>query len=444
MNISPWARVLNIAIGSDPNGPSESASRSASTSSSSSISPSPSASASSSVSAAISKTPSNSRTPSVTRSQTPTSSKSAVESSSPTSTVSPSISESPSRSPSPSASATRSSSISESITPSRTNSGPASKSSSRSESASISFSISVSKTSSLSGSSTRSLTGTNTVTISVSPKPSLRIVEPSNAASSSSSSSGTKTRSVIPIIANSVQPVLASVTPNIIPTSAGDTGGCINCQFGEVQTVLQPADQTNTDTQPEREVSLVSNVGAPVGTLLFSNNEGNTNSLLLDVAFVTNIPINLGGNDQLGRTIIDISIQDSYGNEITELAEPLTICLTEDKTDDDVCLSFFNVNSGEWECEDKCLTRELGQYCGSTDHLTSFALLLSGGGGGSGDPCDSNSDDYLYAWLSLGFVAGAICCMCFAILLIEFKYRREAHLREIEFKRLSSAVNSNM
>ena len=33
---------------------------------------------------------------------------------------------------------------------------------------------------------------------------------------------------------------------------------------------------------------------------------------------------------------------------------------------DESCLGFFNEETREWECEDKCLKEENGKYCGKT------------------------------------------------------------------------------
>lgn len=120
----------------------------------------------------------------------------------------------------------------------------------------------------------------------------------------------------------------------------------------------------------------------------------------------------------LGSTIVDITIFDFDGNSITKLPDTLTICLKEEKTNDEICLGYFNIERGEWECEDKCLSRKNGQYCGTTDHLTSFALLLQGKKGGE---CD-NSDDFVFAWISMGLIILAILIICVFVMLNEVRY----------------------
>ena len=86
-----------------------------------------------------------------------------------------------------------------------------------------------------------------------------------------------------------------------------------------------------------------------------------------------------------------------------------------------MCLGYLDERTGKWECEDPCLEQDQnGLYCGSTGHLTSFALLLSGGG--NNDPCASG-DDYLLAWISLGFICGALCFTFLAAIIIEIRVR---------------------
>ena len=67
--------------------------------------------------------------------------------------------------------------------------------------------------------------------------------------------------------------------------------------------------------------------------------------------------------------------------------------------------------------------------CGKTNHLTSFSLLLTGA---NNSKC-GDDDDYIYAWLSLSFVALAIVFFCICIILWEIKlyYQRKQHHKEI-------------
>lgn len=51
------------------------------------------------------------------------------------------------------------------------------------------------------------------------------------------------------------------------------------------------------------------------------------------------------------------------------------------------CLAYFDETTSKWQCQDDCLEKKtMGSretLCGTTDHLTNFAILLSGGGSNS-------------------------------------------------------------
>ena len=71
-----------------------------------------------------------------------------------------------------------------------------------------------------------------------------------------------------------------------------------------------------------------------------------------------------------------------------------------------------------------CLS--LTRPCDSVSLCTNFAILLSGAGGGKGgqdDPCSSSSQDYTLPYISLGFIAGAICIVLLSIIIIEIRFR---------------------
>ena len=190
--------------------------------------------------------------------------------------------------------------------------------------------------------------------------------------------------------------------PTISPKSPYEIN-CIKnyCENGKIQREILP----------NSAVSLLTDSGRTVGNVFFSDIEG-----FLDINFITNIESN-----SIGNTIVDITILDLDGNSISELNGPIKICLTQEKTNEDICLSFFNTKTKEWECQDKCLSRENNQYCGTTDHLTSFALLLQGGGN-KGGKCDS-SENYILAWLSMALLIFAILIIIICVLLNEVRFR---------------------
>ena len=124
---------------------------------------------------------------------------------------------------------------------------------------------------------------------------------------------------------------------------------------------------------------------------------------------------------------------DDQGVQITQLDSPLIICLTPSnstKKGESQCLSYFDEKKEKWKCQDECLTTTRdNQLCGQTDHLTNFALLLSGNSGGGGHPCRSDSQSFVLSWASLGLVAVAVLIVAIFALIIEVCIRWKRYKR---------------
>ena len=160
----------------------------------------------------------------------------------------------------------------------------------------------------------------------------------------------------------------------------------------------------------EYESTIVNGNGNPIGSVTLP--EGVEGDLAIQV-------IDIG----LEFPVLDITLS-ANGNLITQFDDPVEICFDvppeyNDIEVDEACLSFLNEDTGEFECQDKCLETNDSQICGETDHFTSFSILLDGGG----SSCGSDDELDTYFWLSLGFVGGAVYCIIFAMLLLEFKIR---------------------
>ena len=92
----------------------------------------------------------------------------------------------------------------------------------------------------------------------------------------------------------------------------------------------------NSDIIP---VSLITNSGEPVGTLSIPEQLAASGPVVLEAVFVNHV----GATSQdIGSSIVDITITDALGNIITELEEPLEICLEEDSN---VNVCFFVLTS---------------------------------------------------------------------------------------------------
>lgn len=132
--------------------------------------------------------------------------------------------------------------------------------------------------------------------------------------------------------------------------------------------------------------------------------------------------------DDRQSVVVDLTLISGDGTTVQPTSD-VEICLDVDdksETADHGCLAFFDEEESQWVCEDLCLDiDDDGRACGSTDHFTNFAILLSGGSGGAGGQCSSASEDYILdaAWQDLTLVAsfcGAaiVCCVLVALVAL--------------------------
>ena len=171
---------------------------------------------------------------------------------------------------------------------------------------------------------------------------------------------------------------------------------------------------------------LTSADGELVGKLVLPPNLTNQANATLDIVAVTNLPSTFSGQ-QLGGTLLDITLSDLSGNQISQLDQSLTICLApvnKSKSADRPCLSYFDEKEDKWLCQDRCLTSPSkgDLVCGRTDHLTNFAMLLSGKG--SNDPCSPPSaTSNVLSWVSLAMVCVAIVIVALGAVVAEIRIR---------------------
>ena len=182
--------------------------------------------------------------------------------------------------------------------------------------------------------------------------------------------------------------------------------------------------------------------GAVVGSLFVPPNLSNRDNTTL-IASYGDSGGNATSNGQiLVSIIVNITLLDDQGSSLSQLDSPLSICLVltnNTRKDDTVCLSYYDENRDWWECEDECLTtisprrgkddgrRKGDLLCGTTGHLTNFALLLNGNN--QQDPCQHSEDDIsVLAWVSLAMVAGAILVVALSVVAVEIRTRRRARL----------------
>ena len=202
-------------------------------------------------------------------------------------------------------------------------------------------------------------------------------------------------------------------------------------------------DTSNNGGKPSI-LALTTPNGESAGSLYVPSGLSSQENTTLAITFTTNVPDSFS-DQQLGGIILDITLTDSEGRPITQLDTPLVICLAQSNTTklekgQSPCLSYYDERKDKWTCQDECLNNA-GQgslYCGRTDHLTNFALLLSGSSGKS-DPCVSQSVDNTLAWASLGLVVGAILIVALGVIAIEIRVRLHSlHLQAQIMTRMAS------
>ena len=270
------------------------------------------------------RTPTRSRTSSISESKSASSSYSNTKSSSPSLSSSSSISIS--NSESISSSLSNSITLSSSITPSLSSSESVEPS--LSSSTSISISLSNTPSISISSSSTNSPSPSMSRTPSSSYFEELVIGPPSESnipIPSISSTRSTTVSSSVSISLNEASLFFGQISGNSSePITSQVRNICSTCDFGDVDTVI---DTTNEN----KNVDLVTNTNNIVGSVFVpqnvigNNNNNNNGDTTVKISFVTNFP----QSDEVGDVIVDITLFDSQGNQITQLDEKVEICLSD-------------------------------------------------------------------------------------------------------------------
>jgi len=136
------------------------------------------------------------------------------------------------------------------------------------------------------------------------------------------------------------------------------------------------------------------------------------------------------GSGLLASGTVDIQLVDQTGRPVHQLRESLEICLKPVAGSEGApCLSFLDEESDKWICEDKCLKKEKsGALCGTTGHLTSFALLLQIDGGDKED-CGDEAALTPIVILSIAFLGAAGLLVVLSTILIELRYHWKRRAR---------------
>jgi hypothetical protein len=122
-------------------------------------------------------------------------------------------------------------------------------------------------------------------------------------------------------------------------------------------------------------------------------------------------------------------LEVTFLNQLPEGSFRAQICLevTTKKSGEsksDLCLGFFDEEEDRWVCQDSCLKRNSSSsssgketLCGTTDHFTSFAILLVGGSV-KGDKCNEELRYVTGSWKGDSGLVGALILLMLIIALI--------------------------
>jgi hypothetical protein len=184
-------------------------------------------------------------------------------------------------------------------------------------------------------------------------------------------------------------------------------------------------DDSISEVQQNSSVPITVDETNNVGAVVINSNTIKTASGILVISEAV-IPTNTDLSLVLS-SIVELTLFDSDGNEISLLENSVKVCLEVPETEEDLCLSYLDtsVSPPEWKCQDPCLTRENSTYvCGDTGHFTSFAVLLDGTGG---DGCggDSSGANIIIQWLSFSSLILAGGLIIGSVVVLEVWQRRQ-------------------
>ena len=299
----------------------------------------------------------------------------------------------------------------------------------------------------------KTLTGTPTQSKSISSSPE-QSQSSSETKTLSSSLSSTKSISVTPTNTNTpTTSITSTITSSITnsPTSIATPTPTST----STSTLLQIINDENRTINPIPSIELtIINQGLSSPTMLAT--KSNENRIIDDIIDINQCNSNqLNGRTSLecnGNIIVEYSSLTPLGNDIliensddsvinnsvfsnrinspvvnfqtvggqnNNLGGDVEICLQSLDSSENQCLGFLDEsrNPPEWVCEDYCLDENnSGLYCGSTDHFTNFALLLTGS---NAPDCASDEDWVTNSWWGdLVLLFTCVVFVCFIMLTV--------------------------
>lgn len=128
-----------------------------------------------------------------------------------------------------------------------------------------------------------------------------------------------------------------------------------------------------------------------------------------------------------GSSVVNITLIPSS----SQLSSSMKICLRVDETKlsssstseysvNHACLGYLDTSSNNWKCVDQCIHSDSSNsnyYCGSTPHLTNFAILLGGPADASYNKCDYILGSWQNDLILTASVAGFVLLIAILVLL---------------------------
>jgi hypothetical protein len=177
----------------------------------------------------------------------------------------------------------------------------------------------------------------------------------------------------------------------------------------------QNATRTTLQQDGERVISVLIQEDSSL-----SSGSNSNSSVILQILDESRTP----HNQTLRAPIVNVTF--ATGQQPDEFADPVLITfynvtLDEEQEQDYYCLAFYDEQTSEWECVDKCLDFQRDQngslsVTGGTPHFTAFSLLFSS----SKDVCGKEKYWVLNRIVAPSLVGGAVALCILVVLLFLF------------------------
>jgi hypothetical protein len=177
----------------------------------------------------------------------------------------------------------------------------------------------------------------------------------------------------------------ANAAPPRNPNSRGLPGCIAQRDVCEADLAECDAAGAECDAMVDDLVGLVNDyeTATPEGGGVVRSADGRATFLVPPGAVSRPTPLSIArAEDPTGAAALASEVYE-IGPSGASFSERATVCLAASADPGGACLGFYDEGRGKWTCEDECLQEKGDHLCGTTDHLTNFALLLGSSSGGA-------------------------------------------------------------